>query len=66
MTTATAQDQLKEKAAAILGKTPGSIKKVNVNPNGGEEVGVAATVLMKRGRPYYNISIEDWNSHDHP
>ena len=58
----TAQDKLIEKAAAILGKNARTIERV-VNHGEGKE-GVAATVIMKRGRPYYNISIEDWNSHD--
>ena len=55
------QQMLKEKAAALLNKPVSRIKKVNEHPEGGREVGVGATVIMKSGAmPWINIPLAVW------
>ena len=55
------QQMLKEKAASLLGKRVAQIKKVNEHPEGGREVGVGATVIMKSGAmPWINIPLTVW------
>jgi len=55
------QEMLKEKAAKLLNKRVSQIKRVNEHPEGGREVNVGATVIMKSGAmPWINIPLDVW------